>query len=902
MNYFTKTNPAMIMLFIFSFIAGAASVASPAFKAPAGCSVAGVASASKDSICVNGSTTLILTGYVGAIQWQSFDGSMWVNEVLPGSTSDNYMVTLTTTTDFRAVVTEPGCPADTSNVQQIIVGVTPPATSGATRCGYGPVTLSASGGGTFKWYDTATGGTPLYIGSNFTTSVGSTTTFYCASASAGGGSATTPLPAQTGTFSSNARGYFFTAPSDFTITGVFIPATTGTTQNIAVIKFIPPVPPPFYATTTDDFQTLFLTQNNPSTGVIPVNIPVLAGDVIGVLGTRGPGDVNSYAPSPYNTVIDGQTVTIARMGMQFPLSTTAPQQIWQEAGGSISRVELTYEVGCESSRTPTTATVTTPPPITLNANPPALCQGQSSLLTVASGNPGYNYTWSPATGLSGTTGNSVTASPMTPITYTVVADDGTCGNIDSVFISVGPASVAGTATISTDTICLGSIATLSLTGNTGNIQWQSFDGSMWVNETGPGNTSNQYIVSPLVTTQFRAVVTSGGCAPAITGTLGLEVLTVNDPTTVNDTLCGPGTANLLSNGTGNMNWFDVPSGGSSIFTGNTYSPSVSTTTTWYVEASAGASYNVGAVNLGIGTQFPLAGNDWGLQFDVTQQVVLERVYISPAATSGNITINLRASLGGPILNTVTKPVIAFSGLQPVELGFTINPGTGYRLEMAASSVACYYNSFGAMYPYTFPGSSVTITGYINPNFATGNFYYFFYNWEVSEGCTSNRIPVTAVVYAAVPVPTISQNGTVLTSSSAVNNQWYNNGVLIPGATGQTYDMGVSGSGSYTVVVTEPSTGCFAESLPVVYTGIQESLSAAGIHCYPNPVKDVLNIEFKNPLNSAVRVSIFNKLGELVYSDSFEKSKVEIPMRFPAGNYSVEIQTSNGHYTTRVIKL
>ena len=36
-------------------------------------------------------------------------------------------------------------------------------------------------------------------------------------------------------------------------------------------------------------------------------------------------------------------------------------------------------------------------------------------------------------------------------------------------------------------------------------------------------------------------------------------------------------------------------------------------------------------------------------------------------------------------------------------------------------------------------------------------------------------------------------------SSSTGNQWYNNGILIPGATGISYDMTLSGSGNYTVV-------------------------------------------------------------------------------------------------------
>lgn len=471
-------------------------------SAPAkACSDAGVASATVDSICPNGVTALQLTSYIGSIQWQSFNGTTWVNETGPGSTTDNYVITPASTKDYRAVVTAIGCAPDTSNIITITVGVSAPVTQGASRCGYGPVTLNAVGNGIFKWYDSPTSNTPVSTGQSFTTNVSSTTTFYCAAATSTGGASTTPMPPQASTFSSNARGYFFTAPSNFTITGLFVPGNNGTLQNIAVIRFDNNLPPPLYATTTNAFTTLFVTQNDPSTGVIPVNIPVLAGEVIGVLATRGPGDINSYAPSPATTTINGTAVTLTRMGMQFPLATTLPQQIWQEAGGSISRLEITYETGCEGPRTPTIATVVPAPPATITANPPALCQGQTTTLSAVTNNANYNFTWSPSTGLSSTTGSSVTAAPLAPTTYTLVSDDGLCGYIDSLFVDVGPASVVGVAAISTDTICLGSNATLFLSGNTGNIQWQSNTGSGWVNESGPGSTTGQYLVSPTTNIQ-----------------------------------------------------------------------------------------------------------------------------------------------------------------------------------------------------------------------------------------------------------------------------------------------------------------------------------------------------------------------------------------------------------------
>ncbi len=884
----TKFMMAIAMLIVMGTFSQAALV-----------SDAGVASAQEDSICVDGSTQLLLTGYVGTIQWQSYDGSNWVNEVNPGATTDNYQVTLTLTTDFRAVVTDVGFPPDTSNVITITVGVTPPVTTGDTRCGYGPVTLTAAGGGAnYKWYDVPTGGAPLYTGSSFTTNVANTTTFYAAAATNGGGVETMPLPTQLTTFSSNARGYYFTAPSNFTITGLYVPEpVNGTTQNIAVIKFNPAVPPPAYPAVTNAFTTLYLTQNDPSTGVIAVNIPIFAGDVIGVLATRGAGDVNSYGTSPFSTTIDGQTVTISRMGMQFPLSTQLPHDIWEEpAGGNISRLEITYEVGCESSRSPAIATVNPAPAITLNASPPALCEGQSSVLTVSSSNPNYSYTWSPATGLSGTTGTTVTASPLTPVTYTVIAIDGSCGEIDSVFMSVGPASVAGAASISSDTICGGTNAYLQLTGNTGNIQWQSFDGTNWVNETGPGSTSANYAVSPSSFTVYQAVITSGGCDPDTTISLSLEVITIVDPVTVNDTICDPGTVNLLASGPGLLNWYTSPTGGNSINTGTNYSPMLSSTTTYYVQASAGGIYQAGPVNAGIGSQVDLGGNDFGLQFDVTQQATIEKVYISPAAT-GTVTINLRDTQGGPVLNTVTAPVSGFTGLVPISLGFTVNPGT-YRLEMAAGSANCYYNTNGAVYPYTSAGSPVTITGYLNPGFNVGGIYYFFYNWEVNQGCASSRIPVTGFVNAPA-VPLISQNGTLLTSSAPLNNQWNLNGNPIPGATGTTYDMSLSGAGTYTVTVTE--NGCSSTSNPVLYTSINEVMAGAGILVYPNPVADYIAVELTSSTANKITISIFNVLGEKVLGTEISDRKAEIAFDYPAGVYTIEIATADKTYVTKVIK-
>ena len=171
-----------------------------------------------------------------------------------------------------------------------------------------------------------------------------------------------PLPPHVSAFTGNVRGYWFTAPSAFTMTSVQVPteASTGT-QNIAVVRFNGATPPPVFPGTTNAFTTLFLTQNNPAAGAIPVNIQVNAGDVIGMLGVRN--NVNSYsATAPNTTVINGTTVNLIRMGMQFPLATTAPQQLWQEPAGAISRVFFSTAMSvtgtCQSPARTVVVTVT----------------------------------------------------------------------------------------------------------------------------------------------------------------------------------------------------------------------------------------------------------------------------------------------------------------------------------------------------------------------------------------------------------------------------------------------------------------------------------------------------------------------------------------------------------------
>src|SRR6185369_34005 len=112
---------------------------------------------------------------------------------------------LTQTTYYQVVVS---CQTNslTSNVKTIIVDNPQIASSnGDSRCGPGPVTLTATAvSGTVNWYSSATGGAALASGTSFTTNVTGTTSFYAVAAISGAGTSGLGLPNRVGSSSNNS--------------------------------------------------------------------------------------------------------------------------------------------------------------------------------------------------------------------------------------------------------------------------------------------------------------------------------------------------------------------------------------------------------------------------------------------------------------------------------------------------------------------------------------------------------------------------------------------------------------------------------------------------------------------------------------------------------------------------
>jgi trimeric autotransporter adhesin len=107
-----------------------------------------------------------------------------------------------------------------------------------------------------------------------------------------------------------------------------------------------------------------------------------------------------------------------------------------------------------------TVVVNALPTIAVSANTNAICSSGAGAILTATG--GVTYTWSPAIGLSATTGASVTANPLVTTTYTVTGANAIgCTSTATVTITVSNSPLI-TATATSNSICLGT--TINLTG------------------------------------------------------------------------------------------------------------------------------------------------------------------------------------------------------------------------------------------------------------------------------------------------------------------------------------------------------------------------------------------------------------------------------------------------------
>lgn len=239
-------------------------------------------------------------------------------------------------------------------------------------------------------------------------------------------------------------------------------------------------------------------------------------------------------------------------------------------------------------------------------------------------------------------------------------------------------------------------------------------------------------------------------------TFGDDTLTISDyilvdmpaiPATIPAAGCDSNSVVLSASGSGQMSWYDLPVGGTLLYSGTSFTtPVLYVTDTFYVEDRIIPSVLYGGkpTNSGSGGYFGSTSNIHYQIFNCYTPLTLRSVKVY-AQGSGSRTILLRDSSMN-VLQSVTVNVP--DGESRVTLNFPLPVAS--KLQLVGDGSPDFYrnNNGAATYPYTLPGKlSVTESSASLPPYnVTGN-YYYFYDWEVQEPeCASPRVPVIASIY------------------------------------------------------------------------------------------------------------------------------------------------------------
>jgi hypothetical protein len=295
---------------------------------------------------------------------------------------------------------------------------------------------------------------------------------------------------------------------------------------------------------------------------------------------------------------------------------------------------------------------------------------------------------------------------------------------------------------------------------------------------------------------------------------------------------------------------------------------------------------------------PIAGATsytWAFPAGWTGTSTTNTITLTSSTTSGNVTVTGNNACGpGGIVGlavTVTSIPTVTVNSPTICSGATANLTAGGATSFTWSAGA---TSTGVNTATASPTSTATYT-------VTG-----------TAGACSGTAVSTVTVNPTPPTPSITQSFTTLTSSAATGNQWYLNGVLIPGATGSTYTITMNGS--YTVVVT--SGGCTsAASAPVVMANlaVNELSSNDNITISPNPFTSQTIITFSEEQTNTT-IKVIDILGKIIYQATVPKGAKTFTLDFTAnisslpgrsggaGIYFVQITNENKSITNRKIVL
>lgn len=409
------------------------------------------------------------------------------------------------------------------------------------------------------------------------------------------------------------------------------------------------------------------------------------------------------------------------------------------------------------------------------------------------------------------------------------------------------------------------------------------------------NPIHTYTANGVYTVKLKAT----GCTSAQDSIIKPSFITINAPAAPSVTggaVCNGGNLVLNATAAGSVKWYSNSVLTNLVGTGTTFStPSLSSNTTYYAVNTVSNSPAFGGILATTGGGY-LTNATHYLVFDVMQASELISVVID-AQTAGNRTVELRNSLNAVITSSVVNLTI---GTNTVNLNFTLNPGTNYRLGLSGAS-ALYRSNTGVAYPYNI-GGCVNIT---NSSAGTG-FYYWFYNWQIKKNdCVSPAVAVTVTVNTAPALSILAPNATICKENGVVTLTGTPAGGIFsgPGMSGTSFDPSV-GTGTYAVNYSYTDHNGCSNSTSVVLnvaecTGLQSNELMHLIQVYPNPAQQFVTIS--GVKGSGYSVVLTDAAGRILHKKTLEETANRISLNdYANGVYFLKINSDYG--TQKVFKL
>jgi Secretion system C-terminal sorting domain/SprB repeat len=597
------------------------------------------------------------------------------------------------------------------------------------------------------------------------------------------------------------------------------------------------------------------------------------------------------------------TFTSATQNPTRPTATTA-------MAGTYS---VTVTTGGCTSLAGTTAVVVNPVPATPTAsNTGPYCAGATITLNTPTVT-GAAYHWSGPGTFTSTTQNPTRPTATTAMagTYSVTVTTGGCTSLaGTTAVVVNPLPATPTAS-NTGPYCTGSTITLNTPTVTGAYSW-----------TGPGTftSTTQNPTRPTATTAmagtYSVTVTTGGCT-SLAGTTAVIVHAGPTALATTTTSASCGTSNgaitigAVTGGTG-PDTYSVNAGGFTTTTSypsmaaGTYSVIVKDVNGCTFTTSAVISNSSGPTAIAGTTTNSTCGNANGM---ITLGTVTGGVapytysidgsgYTSTISytglTAGAHTIIVKDASGCMYTTTLTITNTAGPSAVAVTNTSANCGGTDGTITIGTTT--------GGTASYIYSVNSSGFTSTVNySGFAAGTYTVIV---KDANGCTFSTTTTVGNTGTTPATPTITQSGSVLTSSSATGNQWYLNGTAITGATGQNYTF--TANGTYTVVVT--TGGCAsATSAPVVITttGIDEANNPYLFSIYPNPNDGNFTVSFNAAVRSSYKLELYNALGQIIYRDDVTDfsgvyTKKLSVTEYGKGVYTITLTNAKNETVKRII--